>query len=106
MIIISGDNLFTSINGMIHIMKFFKENKYDYIKTSGLPIGMNVDGFTLDSLRKGLKKYKDYKELEVYWTIIFKNLNIHKIKLGDYEDTDKDIRVTLDYIDDYHFLNK
>lgn len=101
MICISGDNPLTSIDGIEKVKMELKNN--NYVETIGLPLGMNLFGFTTDILIKSMNnKYKQMDDLEFLWTKIFKSKKF--IKLGNYDIFNKKLRFTLDYYEDYLFF--
>lgn len=106
-ICLGGDNPLSSINGCNLIID--KLNDYDFVETIGLPIGMNVFGMTQNNIYNSINEnIKLNDDLEYCWETIFRNnslLNL-KIKLGDYDMVDSDLRITLDYWEDYLFFKK
>eukprot|EP01084_Bolivina_argentea_P155937 271723_1 len=108
-----GDNLFTTFNGINIIMKQMENiSKNTFFEAKGLPIGMNVEGWTTDILDIKYKKYYNVHDSGNDWyTYLFDKCETKKvqIKLGSFDtyDTSNDsIRNTLDYECDKLFLEK
>lgn len=96
---IGGDNPLTTMIGCKDVIEKLDVN--DYVETYNLPIGMNVFGFTYKSLVYNLTdEYKNKVDLEFGWNLIFKN--IYRIKYN--EKIYDNVRVTMDYYDDYIFF--
>lgn len=71
-------------------------------KTTGLPLGMNVWGYSTACLRSSLAK-ADYSLLETGWGRIFEQVTPDIIAYG-IPDDDR-LRFTLDYDDDFAFFS-
>lgn len=107
LICFGGDNPLTSLEATKIVIKNLK--KYDYVETEGLPIGMNVFGFTRQCLETNLtEEYVSKTDLEFAWNNVFKqnNNSCLSIKLGNYDLKNSDLRVTLDYLEDFEFFKK
>ena len=75
------------------------------IKTIGLPLGMNVMGYTTQYLKGALNAVEENRTLETGWGRIFPEDSVESIRLGDYEN-DERLRFTLDYKEDASFFEK
>jgi len=79
-----------------------KDNKHTYFTTVGLPLGMNLSGYSVAYLEESLNA-QGSKKLETGWGRIFKNPNTWSVTLGKY-DIMGDLRFTLDYQEDAGFF--
>ena len=75
------------------------------IKTAGLPLGMNLMGYSLKFLEESLTDGLRSGTLETGWGRIFKDDSFETINLGKYN-LDERLRFTLDYEDDAIFFQK
>ena len=98
-IAIDGDDILCSTSSARKVFKAL--DNYDYVKTKGLPLGMNITGFTKEFLSK--TKASNFKILETGWTKIFNDKNIYLINQA-FSSKEKKIRMTLDYIEDFQFF--
>ena len=96
---IDGDDILCSTSSARKVFKAL--DNYDYVKTKGLPLGMNITGFTKEFLSK--TKASNFKILETGWTKIFNDKNIYLINQA-FSSKEKKIRMTLDYIEDFQFF--
>jgi len=69
---------------------------------SGLPLGMNLSGYSVSYLEESLS-VQNNKKLETGWSRIFKNPKIWMCSLANY-DIMGDLRFTLDYKEDADFF--
>jgi spore coat polysaccharide biosynthesis protein SpsF (cytidylyltransferase family) len=74
------------------------------VKTEGLPLGMNVMGYSTEFLKESLQGFENAK-LETGWGKIFNKEEIDIIKLKNYINKEK-VRMTLDYEADADFFKK
>jgi len=79
-------------------------NGADYISTSGLPLGMNVMGYSSKVLREKTKDLNNGK-LDTGWGYIFDTVS-NKINVEFNVPNATAIRATLDYIEDLEFFKK
>lgn len=99
---ICGDNFLVSMDATRAIYDKLMSGS-EIIKTSGLPIGLNVAGYTYEYLRKSLENIPENKKVETGWYSVFPKMD--EIKLGSYTLHDS-LRFTLDYPDDSKFVTK
>ena len=74
------------------------------VQTLGLPIGMNVTGYSCEFLRKSLVGKMD-KKLETGWGKIFDKNQMSSIQMSVHSRFQK-IRMTLDYKEDADFFKE
>jgi len=79
-----------------------KDSKHTYFTTVGLPLGMNLSGYSVAYLEESLNA-QGSKKLETGWGRIFKNPKTWSVTLGKY-DIMGDLRFTLDYQEDADFF--
>lgn len=98
---IDGDDILSSTEATkLVIQKLLNGSKM--VQTSGLPLGMNVTGYSKDFLKQSLLGIENAK-LETGWGKIFDNNEIDTIQLRKVTNIDK-IRMTLDYEPDADFF--
>ena len=98
---VDGDDILCSQCGMREVFENLKAGK-EYVRTSGLPFGVNSMGYSKAFLERSLHGCS-YSALETGWGRIFDNKNLCTCELpinsrGAY------LRFTLDYYDDYLFF--
>jgi spore coat polysaccharide biosynthesis protein SpsF len=100
---IDGDDILSSTEAS-RIIYNHLNNGFTAVKTVGLPMGMNVIGYSTGYLEECIKKNNANSQtmLETGWGRIF-NEQVEKINLGEYE-KDVRLRFTLDYDDDSVFF--
>lgn len=106
MIIVDGDDIFCDPICIDNIIKKFKETNADYIRYNNLPLGITSHGVKFQSLKKVLSK-KEETDTE-FWTHYFTDNNSFNVI---YLEPDKklkhpEIRMTLDYIEDFNFFKE
>jgi spore coat polysaccharide biosynthesis protein SpsF (cytidylyltransferase family) len=100
---VDGDDILCSTEASkLVIKKLLNGSKME--QTFGLPLGMNVTGYSKDFLKKSLLGFENNK-LETGWGKIFDKNDIGIIKLNQVENIQK-IRMTLDYEEDADFFKK
>lgn len=100
---IDGDDILCSTEATKLVMgKLLNGSKI--VQTSGLPLGMNITGYSKDFLKKSLLGIENNK-LETGWGKIFDKNEIDIIELRKDENVEK-IRMTLDYEADADFFKK
>lgn len=97
---VDGDDILCSVAGMRAIYDSFLSGD-DYVKTAGLPFGMNVMGYSRSFLESSVKSHR-YDTLETGWGRIFNTSMLKTIEMGLIED--ERLRFTLDYEEDYQFF--
>lgn len=100
---IDGDDILCSTEAAIIVRNKLLQH-CDYVKTSGLALGMNVMGYKTAFLKNSLDKAQA-STLETGWGRIFNEEKAENISLGNY-DLDKRLRLTLDYNEDAEFFKK
>jgi spore coat polysaccharide biosynthesis protein SpsF (cytidylyltransferase family) len=104
LIIVDGDDILCSTNALREVYSFVKSNSESYVGTIGLPLGMNITGFSKSILSKYLEKYADVNVLETGWGVAFNDEMKEKIEFPQ-QDVYKHIRMTLDYQLDADFFS-
>ena len=99
---IDGDDILTSVSAARKIFDALTLGA-SLVKTSGLPLGMNCWGYSVDELKKSFAN-SDSKKIETGWGRIFSTEKIVDIKLGNHL-PDSDLRMTLDYKEDEEFFS-
>ncbi|MDA8891491.1 hypothetical protein N9I81_01470 [Planktomarina temperata] len=100
-IAIDGDDILISKEAMRKVYQNLADGA-DYISTSGLPLGMNVVGYSSKILLESVKDYRK-KQLDTGWGFIFDGV-ANKLNI-DFKIQDSSlIRATLDYMEDFNFL--
>lgn len=100
---IDGDDILCSTEASkLVVEKLLNGSKM--VQTKGLPLGMNITGYSKDFLEKSLLGIESRK-LETGWGKIFDKNEIDIIQLGKDESIEK-IRMTLDYEPDADFFKK
>jgi len=99
---VDGDDILCSIDASKKVLKKLLETG-NLVKTIGLPLGMNVMGYSTLFLEKSLE-CNPIEKLETGWGKIFEGKDIITIEIENnlnYEN----IRMTLDYDEDVLFFN-
>jgi len=99
-IAVDGDDILCSVSGMRSIYDAFLSGA-DYVKTGGLPFGMNAMGYSRSFLESSVNTHWN-DTLETGWGRIFDTSMLKTIEMGLIED--ERLRFTLDYEEDYHFF--
>lgn len=100
---IDGDDILCSTEATnLVITKLLNGSKM--VQTTGLPLGMNITGYSKEFLKKSLLGIEN-KKLETGWGKIFDKGEIELIELRVDENIQK-IRMTLDYEADADFFKK
>lgn len=100
---IDGDDILCSAHAArVLFEKMAVDAPYDMFAVTGLPLGMNLSGYTVNYLQKSLAAQKEAK-LETGWGRIFKDPITYTVSLGNY-DIMGDLRFTLDYEEDAVFF--
>jgi spore coat polysaccharide biosynthesis protein SpsF len=104
-IIVDGDDLLCFPEGIDHIAQLLKQNLYDCISLTGLPLGAASTGLTTEALAKVLD-VKAEEDTEV-WGGYFMGSGFFKTHTTTLENAilqHPNIRLTLDYPEDYTLL--
>ena len=103
-VIVDGDDLFCFPEYIDIVAKYLRSNQYDCIYIDGLPVGAASTGLTKTALKKVLE-IKDEQDTEV-WGGYFINsgrFNSKKIIVSDQLFNKPDLRLTIDYEEDFLF---
>lgn len=100
-IAVDGDDIFCSVQGMKAIYSRLLGG-VQYVKTTDLPFGMNVFGYSKGFLSTCLEKHRD-ATLETGWGRIFDATALQEVAVSA-ENVDDKLRFTLDYPEDYEFF--
>jgi spore coat polysaccharide biosynthesis protein SpsF (cytidylyltransferase family) len=98
---IDGDDILCSVEGAELVREQLLKGAA-MVKTDGLPLGMNVMGYSTEFLRESLSQVTS-KVLETGWGRIFDASKIKSIDLNRLPDSDT-LRMTLDYDVDAEFF--
>ena len=100
---IDGDDILCSVHAARVLFEEMEGNaSHDMFVVSGLPLGMNLSGYTVNYLQKSLSAQSETK-LETGWGRIFKDPLTYTVSLGNH-DIMGDFRFTLDYEEDAVFF--
>jgi spore coat polysaccharide biosynthesis protein SpsF (cytidylyltransferase family) len=100
---VDGDDILCSTQAAREVYEqMIKDSEHTSFSTTGLPIGMNLGGYTVKYLEESINNQSD-KKLETGWGRIFKNPIIWSKSLGEH-DIMGDLRFTLDYQEDATFF--
>ncbi len=99
-IAVEGDDILCSVAGMRSIYDSFLSGD-EYVKTGGLPFGMNAMGYSRSFLESSINTHRS-DTLETGWGRIFNTRMLKTIEMGFIED--ERLRFTLDYEEDYQFF--
>jgi spore coat polysaccharide biosynthesis protein SpsF (cytidylyltransferase family) len=99
---VDGDDLLCSSDAMSNVYSALLNGAH-YVKTEGLPFGMNSWGYSTDFLKKSLENI-DVSLLETGWGRIFDEKRLKVLKVGD--NSDGRIRASLDYPEDLAFFQR
>jgi spore coat polysaccharide biosynthesis protein SpsF (cytidylyltransferase family) len=98
---IDGDDILCSTSAARLVYQKLSEHE-GIVKTVGLPLGMNVIGYSTECLKKSLSKNENFK-LETGWDKIFENSEINIIRDNRCGENES-LRMTLDYTEDAIFF--
>jgi len=102
-IAVDGDDPLCSVDGMKKVQNSIF-NGEEYVKTNGLPLGMNSMGYTKEFLRRSVMPHANCV-VETGWDWIFDKTKLLNIKI-DSSPENNNLRFTLDYQEDYVFLKR
>lgn len=106
-VIVDGDDLFCFPEGVDLIAKELRNNNYDCVYFKGLPLGAAATGVTTKALARVLQ-LKEESDTEV-WGGYFIGSGFFSSKCIEIENglwSHPEIRLTLDYDEDYQFIVK
>ncbi|WP_162271133.1 cytidylyltransferase domain-containing protein [Pelosinus fermentans] len=101
LISVDGDDILCSVEGMRQVYHELI-NKKEFVKTIGLPFGMNVMGYATEFLKTSLEDVKD-QVLETGWGRIFNETDKTVLTFDIFNCNDY-MRFTLDYPEDFIFF--
>jgi spore coat polysaccharide biosynthesis protein SpsF len=106
MIDVSGDNIFPSIEYIDLFANAFKNYEYDAIICKGLPLGCTPVGLKIKAIEK-ICEMKSEEDTEAYLPYFFES-KIFNVKCfyAKPELNRPDIRLTIDYKEDYELIKK
>lgn len=102
-IAVDGDDILCSVEGMRQVYQTLAGGKR-FVKTNGLPFGMNVMGYTREFLQSSLKKI-ECQVLETGWGRIFDESEVTTLNFSIFR-LNESMRFTLDYSEDFIFFEK
>lgn len=99
---VDGDDVLCSVRAMRSVYQALLVGR-QYVKTIGLPFGMNTFGYSTDYLAVALAGHRE-DVLETGWGKIFNESDVTKIEMSE-PVADHKLRFTLDYEEDYRFFS-
>ena len=106
---LTGDNPFIDYRIILKLLKIFKTKKYNFVSNSinrTFPIGSDIRIFSLNDLKKISKIQKNFREHTCWYFL----KNYKKFKTYNLKASKKlnrpDIRLTIDYSEDFKFAKK
>lgn len=102
---VDGDDIFCDPEFIDKTIEIFIRTEADYITCKDLPLGAASHGIKVDALKK-ICKIKNETDTEVYGGY-FTDTGLFKVEILDVEDRElrhPEIRMTLDYPEDYEFF--
>ena len=100
---ITADNPLFSIHYSNLIVDEIKRNGYDFVKLKGLPLGCSTYGMKVKALET-VCKIKNVVDTEI-WGPLIDRPEIFDIKTMEIPGTRPDLRLTLDYQEDYELIS-
>lgn len=99
---VDGDDILCSVRGMRAVYSALQGGA-QYVRTKGLPFGMNSFGYTSIFLERSVQDHRS-DVLETGWGKIFAESALTEIVIDDLPN-DNRLRFTLDYQEDYEFFS-
>lgn len=100
---IDGDDILCSAySAKLIYSQMILNTEYNFFSTAGLPLGMNISGYSTQYLEESMSKQADEK-METGWGRVFKDPVVWNENVADY-DVMGDLRFTLDYKEDADFF--
>ena len=101
---ITGENPLFSIYHANVVVNLAKQEKYDFIQLEGLPIGCAVYGMRPEAL-KVVCDIKEEIDTEIWGPLINQPdiFNVKKVEVDPFF-SNRNLRITTDYLEDYHFI--
>jgi len=104
-IIVDGDDIFCDPYHIDKIIQTLKKTNADYITYRGLPLGITAHGIKFEALKKVWELKDGVAEV---WGGYFTETGLFKVSIlePEYEFKYPDIRMTLDYPEDFQFFKE
>lgn len=103
---VDGDDILCSTNAMLKIHNLLNCKIAPFVKTTGLPFGMNVLGYSMTLLDELSSIINSKDVLDTGWGSIFQSTNKLIYSFDQFENDISDLRMTLDYEEDSTFFLK
>lgn len=106
-VVTEGDNIFYDPGIIDEIVELYIRTKADYITCKGLPLGTSPHGINLEALKR-ICQIKAETDTEV-WGAYFTDSGLFKVEYLEVKDEElrhPEIRMTLDYPEDYEFFEE
>jgi len=101
---LTGDNPCLDPQILEKIIKAHIDSNTDYTKTTGLPLGLNIEVFSFDALKRAYEKAALNEDREHVTSFFIKNPDQFKTNIIAYDVAIPGIRLTVDYSADYAFV--
>lgn len=98
---VDGDDILCSPRAMRSVFSVLRAGA-SFVKTEGLPLGMNVSGYSVETLRRALSNCEHLSKLETGWGRIFDGITPQILCFQS--SATPSMRFTLDYEEDYCFF--
>lgn len=105
---VDGDDIFCDPELVDRTVEAYVKGHADFIKWDGLPLGVSPCGFSVEALRK-VCQMKDETDTETGWSRYFTDTSMFKVEILKHENKElnrPDIRLTLDYPEDFKLIEK
>lgn len=105
---VDGDDIFCDPELMDKTVEIFVKTKADFIKWEGLPFGASPLGIKVEALKK-VCRIKDESNTETGWGKYFTDTGLFQVKYAEPEDKElkrPEVRMTLDYPEDFEFVKE
>lgn len=99
---VDGDDFLMSRAGLRCVYDALNSGK-PYVKTIGLPLGLNSFGYSVEFLRRSVER-SEHRLLETGWTRIFDENMMTRCDFNFV--ADDRLRFTMDYEEDYRFFSR
>lgn len=105
MVIVDGDDIFCDPVFIDKIIERFIQTNADFITCKDLPLGVASSGIKLEALKK-VCEIKDESDTEVWGGYFMETglFTVEYLKVGDEDLRHPEIRMTLDYPEDFEFF--
>jgi spore coat polysaccharide biosynthesis protein SpsF len=104
-VIVDGDDPFCSVEHIDRIIEYAQNNPVDYIQFEGLPLGATGFGVSVNALDR-ICREKNVENTEIWAHLFTENDSFNSVSLkeSDHLYNRPDVRMTLDYPEDYEFF--